>query len=67
VALGQKAGINVSGYRIYLAQALAHRGDGDDAKNQLTIALLDTSLPREQRKRADELLAHIQEQMKKLN
>ena len=67
ITLGEKAGINVSGYRIYLAQAFAHRGEGDEARNQLTIALLDTSLPREQRKRADELLTHIQEQMKKLN
>jgi tetratricopeptide (TPR) repeat protein len=67
IALGEKAGINVSSYRIYLAQALAHRGDGDEARNQLTLSLLDTSLPREQRKQADDLLGHIQEQMKKLN
>ncbi len=67
IALGEKAGINVSGYRIYLGQALAHKGEGYDAANQLALALLDTTLPREQRKKADELLTHIHEQMKKLN
>ena len=66
IALGEKAGVNVSSYRIYLAQALAHKGEGDNAKNQLTLALLDTSLPREQRQKADELLGHIQEQIRKL-
>src|SRR4029079_14758256 len=28
IALGERAGINVSGYRIYLAQAFAHKGEG---------------------------------------
>lgn len=60
IALAGKAGANVSGYRVYLAQAYASHGDADSAKDQVTLALLDTTLPREQRKFADELFTQIQ-------
>jgi tetratricopeptide (TPR) repeat protein len=60
IALAEQAGANVSGYRIYLAQAYAATNDADNAMDQVTLALLDTTLPREQRKFADELLAQIQ-------
>jgi tetratricopeptide (TPR) repeat protein len=59
IALAEKAGANVSGYRVYLAQAYAAYGDADGAMDQVTLALLDTTLPREQRKFADELLTQI--------
>jgi tetratricopeptide (TPR) repeat protein len=59
IALAEKAGANVSGYRVYLAQAYAAHGDADGAMDQVTLALLDTTLPREQRKFADELLTQI--------
>jgi tetratricopeptide (TPR) repeat protein len=59
IALAQKAQANVSGYRVYLAQAYAANGDADGAMDQVTLALLDTTLPREQRKFADELLTQI--------
>jgi len=47
------------GYRVYLAQSYAAQGDADSAMDQVTLALLDTTLPREQRKFADELLTQI--------
>jgi tetratricopeptide (TPR) repeat protein len=59
IDLAGKAGANVSGYRVYLAQAYAAGGNADGAMDQVTLALLDTSLPREQRKFADELLTQI--------
>jgi hypothetical protein len=59
IALAEKAGANVSGYRVYLAQAYAANGDADSAMDQVTLALLDTTLPREQRQFADELLTQI--------
>jgi len=59
IALAEKAGANVSGYRVYLAQAYAANGDADGAMDQVTLALLDTTLPREQRQFADELLTQI--------
>jgi tetratricopeptide (TPR) repeat protein len=59
IALAEKAKANVSGYRVYLAQAYAAQGDADSAMDQVTLALLDTTLPREQRKFADELLTQI--------
>jgi hypothetical protein len=59
ITLAQKAGANVSGYRVYLAQSYAAQGDADSAMDQVTLALLDTTLPREQRKFADELLTQI--------
>jgi tetratricopeptide (TPR) repeat protein len=59
IALAEKARANVSGYRVYLAQAYAAQGDADNAMDQVTLALLDTTLPREQRKFADELLTQI--------
>ena len=61
IGLAEKAGANVSGYRVYLAQAYAAHGDADNAMDQVTLALLDTSLPREQRKFADELLTQIKQ------
>jgi tetratricopeptide (TPR) repeat protein len=59
ISLAEKAGANVSGYRVYLAQAYAAHGDSDGAMDQVTLALLDTTLPHEQRKFADELLTQI--------
>jgi len=59
IGLAEKAGANVSGYRVYLAQAYAAQNDADNAMDQVTLALLDTSLPREQRQFADELLQQI--------
>jgi tetratricopeptide (TPR) repeat protein len=59
IGLAEKAGANVSGYRVYLAQAYAATNDADNAMDQVTLALLDTSLPREQRQFADELLGQI--------
>lgn len=59
IALAGKAGANISGYRVYLAQAYVADGDADGAMDQVTLALLDTTLPREQRKFADELLTQI--------
>jgi tetratricopeptide (TPR) repeat protein len=59
ISLAKAAGANVSGYRIYLAQAYAGKNDAENAKDQVTLALLDTTLPREQRVFADELLDQI--------
>ncbi len=59
IAHAEKAGANVSGYRVYLAQAYAAANDSDNAMDQVTLALLDTTLPREQRQFADELLQQI--------
>jgi tetratricopeptide (TPR) repeat protein len=59
IALAEAAGAHVSGYRIYLAQAYAGKNDAENAKDQVTLALLDTSLPREQRAFADDLLDQI--------
>lgn len=59
ISLGEEAKANVSGYRVYLAQAYAAANDADNAMDQVTLALLDTTLPREQRQFADELLAQI--------
>jgi tetratricopeptide (TPR) repeat protein len=59
IALAEAANANVSGYRIYLAQAYAAKNDSVNAKDQVTLALLDTTLPREQRTFADELLGQI--------
>lgn len=59
IALAEKAGANVSGYRVYLAQAYAATNDADNAMDQVTLALLDTTLPREQRQFADDLLQQI--------
>lgn len=63
IALAEKAGANVSGYRVYLAQAYASANDADNAMDQVTLALLDTKLPREQRQFADELLQQIKRAM----
>jgi tetratricopeptide (TPR) repeat protein len=60
IALGEKNRANVSGYRVYLAQAYAAIHDADNAMDQVTLALLDRKLPREQREFADELLGQIQ-------
>ena len=61
IALGTRAGASVSGYRVYLGQAYAAKSDADSARDQLTLALLDTELPREQRQFADQLLNQIQD------
>lgn len=63
IGLAEKAGANVSGYRVYLAQAYAATNDADNAMDQVTLALLDTTLPREQRQFADELLGNIKRAM----
>jgi hypothetical protein len=60
IALAEAAKANVSGYRVYLAQSYAAQSDADNAMDQVTLALLDTTLPREQRQFADELLGQIQ-------
>jgi tetratricopeptide (TPR) repeat protein len=65
IALAEAAGTNASGYRVYLGQAWAAKGDADAARDQLTRALLDTTLPREQRKFADELLTQINDRIGK--
>ncbi len=65
ISLAEAAGANVSGYRVYLGQAWAGKGDADAARDQLTRALLDTTLPREQRKFADELLTQINDRVGK--
>ena len=59
IALAEAAGANVSGYRIYLAQSYAGKNDAENAKDQITLALLDTTLPREQRVFAEQLLDQI--------
>lgn len=64
IALAEKAGASVSGYRVYLAQAYAATNDADNAMDQVTLALLDTSLPHEQRQFADELLGQIKQAIK---
>ena len=64
IALGEQAGANVSGYRVYLAQSYACVNDADNAMDQVTLALLDTSLPREQRRFADELLSQVQRSLR---
>lgn len=64
IELAELAGANVSGYRVYLAQAYAGFGDADNAMDQVTLALLDTTLPREQRQFADELLTKIKQSLK---
>lgn len=63
IELAEKAGANVSGYRVYLAQAYAGINDADNAMDQVTLALLDTGLPREQRQFADELLQQVKRAM----
>lgn len=61
IALAQPAGASVSGYRIYLGQAYAAKGEADPALDQLSLALLDTQLPREQRAFADQLFLQIKD------
>ncbi|MEO8352062.1 MAG: hypothetical protein ABI680_10040 [Chthoniobacteraceae bacterium] len=63
VSLAEQAGASVSGYRIYMGQAYAAAGDGKNAVDQLTEALLDTNLPREQRAFADELFIQIKDRV----
>ena len=70
--IGERIAARVAAHvRVDVPQPCSLAGSGDHvvdrSANQLTTALLDTSLPREQRKKADELLTHIQTQMKKLN
>jgi tetratricopeptide (TPR) repeat protein len=64
IDLAERAGASVSGYRIYLGQAHAATSDADNALDQLSLALLDTELPREQRKFADELFNQIKDRVK---
>lgn len=64
VDLAELARANSSGYRVYLAQAYAAANDADNAMDQVTLALLDTSLPREQRQFADELLTQVKQALK---
>ncbi|MEQ1862964.1 MAG: tetratricopeptide repeat protein, partial [Chthoniobacteraceae bacterium] len=59
IGFAEKAGANVSGYRVYLAQAYASANDADNAMDQVTLAMLDPELPREQRQFADELLQQL--------
>jgi tetratricopeptide (TPR) repeat protein len=59
IELAGQAKANVSGYRVYLAQSYAAANDADNAMDQVTLALLDTTLPREQRQFADELLQQL--------
>lgn len=61
ITLAQEAGASVSGYRVYLGQAHAAKGDADHALDQLSLALLDTELPREQRAFADQLFLQIKD------
>ncbi len=63
ISLAEQAGASVSGYRIYMGQAYAAIGDGQNAVDQLTQALLDTSLPREQREFADQLFIQIKDRV----
>jgi tetratricopeptide (TPR) repeat protein len=63
IKLGQAAGASVSGYRVYLGQAHAAKGDADEALDQLSLALLDTELPREQRLFADQLFLQIKDRV----
>jgi len=64
ISLAELARASTSGYRVYLAQAYAAVNDADNAMDQVTLALLDTSLPKEQRQFADELLGQIKQAMK---
>ena len=61
ITLAERAGASVSGYRVYLGQAHAADGDSENAIDQLTLALLDTELPREQRTFADRLFLQIKD------
>lgn len=63
IGIAERAKANVSGYRVYLAQAYAATNDADGALDEVTQALLDTTLPKEQRQFADELLAQIKRAM----
>ena len=63
IKLAQAAGASVSGYRVYLGQAHAANGDADEALDQLSLALLDTELPREQRLFADQLFLQIKDRV----
>ena len=61
IELAARGGASVSGYRIYLGQAYAAKSDAENAMDQLSLALIDTELPREQRQFADELFNQIKE------
>jgi tetratricopeptide (TPR) repeat protein len=61
IDLATSSGADVSGYRIYLGQAFAAKGDAESAMDQLSRALVDPELPREQRKFCDNLFNQIKE------
>ena len=61
IDLATRGGASVSGYRIYLGQAYAAKSDADNAMDQLSLALIDPELPREQRHFADQLFNQIKE------
>jgi len=63
ITLAEQAGASPSGYRVYLGQAYASAGDAENALDQLSLALLDTRLPREQRKFADQLFLQIKDRV----
>lgn len=61
VALAEENQRPVSGYRIYLAQALAKTGEAEQSLAEFYKALADPDLPTEQRKFANEAMAMIRE------
>jgi tetratricopeptide (TPR) repeat protein len=59
IDLAEKANLSVSGYRIYLGQALAQRGDGHEAATELQKAIDAGDLGSEQLDFARETIRHI--------
>jgi tetratricopeptide (TPR) repeat protein len=59
VELAEKANLSTSGYRIYLGQALAQRGDRDDALAEFQKAIDAGDLSDEQANFARETIRHI--------
>jgi len=59
IGIVDKVGRSTSWYRVYLGQAFALKGDGEDAVRELELALKDPELPAEQREFAEDALQRV--------
>jgi tetratricopeptide (TPR) repeat protein len=63
IAMAERSGQAVSGYRVYLGQALGTSGEGEAALSEFRAALADPDLPPEQRNYAHECIGRLREKI----